>query len=215
MIPWSEVDTVLLDMDGTLLDKHFDDYFWEHFVPEIYARENGIEEREARKKLLDTYRAKEGTLDWTDLDYWSEQLGLDIPALKLKIDHLIQVHPYVIEFLEFLQKSPRGVYLVTNAHGKTLAIKMAKTALSGYFTGIVCAEEIGMPKEDPRFWAGLRQRIDFRRERTMLAEDSEKILLSARSYGIRHLIHVARPSSRGPIQVSSQFPSISFFNELI
>nr|MDA8160407.1 haloacid dehalogenase [Desulfobacteraceae bacterium] len=121
MIPWSEVDTVLLDMDGTLLDKHFDDYFWEHFVPEIYARENGIEEREARKKLLDTYRAKEGTLDWTDLDYWSEQLGLDIPALKLKIDHLIQVHPYVIEFLEFLQKSPRGVYLVTNAHGKTLA----------------------------------------------------------------------------------------------
>ena len=215
MIPWSEVDTVLLDMDGTLLDKHFDDYFWEHFVPEIYARENGIEEREARKKLLDTYRAKEGTLDWTDLDYWSEQLGLDIPALKLKIDHLIQVHPYVIEFLEFLQKSPRGVYLVTNAHGKTLAIKMAKTALSGYFTGIVCAEEIGMPKEDPRFWAGLRQRVDFRRERTMLAEDSEKILLSARSYGIRHLIHVARPSSRGPIQVSSQFPSISFFNELI
>ena len=215
MIPWSEVDTVLLDMDGTLLDKHFDDYFWEHFVPEIYARENGIEEREARKKLLDTYRAKEGTLDWTDLDYWSEQLGLDIPALKLKIDHLIQVHPYVIEFLEFLQKSQRGVYLVTNAHGKTLAIKMAKTALSGYFTGIVCAEEIGMPKEDPRFWAGLRQRIDFRRERTMLAEDSEKILLSARSYGIRHLIHVARPSSRGPIQVSSQFPSISFFNELI
>ncbi len=215
MIPWPEVDTVLLDMDGTLLDKHFDDYFWEHFVPEIYARENGIEEREARKKLLDTYRAKEGTLDWTDLDYWSEQLGLDIPALKLKIDHLIQVHPYVIEFLEFLQKSPRGVYLVTNAHGKTLAIKMAKTALSGYFTGIVCAEEIGMPKEDPRFWAGLRQRVDFRRERTMLAEDSEKILLSARSYGIRHLIHVARPSSRGPIQVSSQFPSISFFNELI
>ena len=215
MIPWPEVDTVLLDMDGTLLDKHFDDYFWEHFVPEIYARENGIEERAARKKLLDTYRAKEGTLDWTDLDYWSEQLGLDIPALKLKIDHLIQVHPYVIDFLEFLQKSHREVYLVTNAHGKTLTIKMAKTALSGYFTGIICAEEIGMPKENPNFWAGLRQRINFSRERTMLAEDSEKILLSARSYGIRQLIHVARPSSRGPIQVSSQFPSISFFNELM
>ncbi len=24
---------VLLDMDGTLLDKYFDDYFWEHLVP--------------------------------------------------------------------------------------------------------------------------------------------------------------------------------------
>ena len=215
MIEWGKIETVLLDMDGTLLDKHFDDYCWEHFVPEIYATKNGLSEREARKKLLDTYRAKEGTLDWTDLDYWSEQLDLDIPALKIKIDHLIQVHPYVIDFLEFLKESRKPTFLVTNAHSKTLDIKMAKTSLSGYFTGIVCAAEIGMAKEDPAFWEGLKQKIDFDPKTTMLADDTEKVLLSAREYGIKHLIFVARPSSQSPIKVSEAFQSIVYFNELL
>lgn len=215
MINWQEVATVLLDMDGTLLDKHFDDYFWEHFVPQIYAAKNKIDERVARKKLLEIYKAREGTLDWTDLDYWSDQLDLDIPALKIKIDHLIQVHPYVIDFLEHLKKSQKPAYLVTNAHSKTLDIKMGKTALSGYFRGIVCAEEIGMPKEDPDFWAALREKIPFSKETTMLAEDTEKILYSAQSYGIGHLIYVARPSSQGPIKPSKTFPSIVYFNELM
>ena len=31
-IAWREVDTVLLDMDGTLLDLAFDNYFWQTFL---------------------------------------------------------------------------------------------------------------------------------------------------------------------------------------
>jgi hypothetical protein len=33
MINWKEIDTVLLDMDGTLLDLNFDNHFWKEFVP--------------------------------------------------------------------------------------------------------------------------------------------------------------------------------------
>jgi putative hydrolase of the HAD superfamily len=215
MWDWAKIETVLLDMDGTLLDKHYDDYFWERYVPEIYARQNGLNAEEAGKKLLDIYKAKEGTLDWTDLDYWSEQLGLDIPALKIKIDHLIQIHPYVIDFLEFLAKSSKRVYLVTNAHSKTLGIKMKKTALNGYFDRIICAAEVGRPKEDASFWPGLKKIIPFSRETTMLAEDTEKVLHSAQTYGIKHLIYVARPSSRKGIKKSACFPSIVYFNELL
>jgi putative hydrolase of the HAD superfamily len=215
MINWAKIDTVLLDMDGTLLDKHFDDYFWEHYVPGIYAELNGIDTITARKMLLEVYKAKEGTLDWTDLDYWSEQLKLDIPALKLKVEHLIDVHPYVIDFLYYLQANNKKVYLVTNAHSKTLQIKMNKTALSGYFERIICAAEIGLPKEDPRFWEKLNDVIPFDKERTLLAEDSEKILFSAQKHGIKHLIYVARPSSQLPVQPSREFFSITYFNELI
>ena len=215
MIDWSKIETVLLDMDGTLLDKHYDDYFWEEYVPEIYAKQNCLNADEAGKKLLAIYKAKEGTLDWTDLDYWSEQLDLDIPALKVKVDHLIQIHPYVVDFLKFLSKASKRVFLVTNAHSKTLDIKMNKTALNGYFDRVICAAEVGLPKEDAAFWPGLQKIIPFSRQTTMLAEDTEKILHSARTYGIEHLIYVARPSSTKATKKSSSFKSIIYFNELM
>jgi len=212
---WEKIDTVLLDMDGTLLDKHFDDYFWEHYVPEIFAEKNDLTPREARKELLARYKSIEGTLAWTDLDYWSEKLGLDIPALKLKIDHLIQVHPYVVDFLKYCRMIGKKIHLVTNAHSKTLDIKMRKTDIGGYFDRIICSEDVGLPKEEPEFWQLLEATLDFDRRRTLLADDNENVLQSAETYGIGVLIYVARPSSRAEISYSVRFPSIVYFNELI
>jgi putative hydrolase of the HAD superfamily len=211
---WGKIDTVLLDMDGTLLDKHFDDYFWEHYVPEIFARKNDLTPREARKELLARYKSIEGTLAWTDLDYWSEKLGLDIPALKLKINHLIQVHPYVVDFLVYCRKIGKKIHLVTNAHSKTLDIKMQKTDLGGYFDRVICSEDIGLPKEEPEFWQRLEAILDFDRQRTLLADDNENVLQSAETFGIGVLIYVARPSSTAGISYSARFPSIVYFREL-
>ena len=212
---WEKVDTILLDMDGTLLDKHFDDYFWEHYVPEIFAEKNGLTPLEARKELLARYKSIEGTLSWTDLDYWSDKLGLDIPALKLKIDHLIQVHPYVIDFLQYCGSLNKVIHLVTNAHSKTLDIKMRKTQIGSYFDRIVCSQDIGLPKEEPLFWERLESMLGFDKNRTLLADDNENVLQAANDYGIGILIFVARPSSRADIFCSEKFPSIVYFNELI
>ncbi len=214
-IDWKQIDTVLLDMDGTLLDKHFDDYFWEHFVPLTYADKHGLSIEAAKEELLARYKSREGTLAWTNLDYWSDELGLDIPALKAKVDHLIQVHPYVIDFLRFCKKKGKSLYMVTNAHSKTLAIKMNKTAIGGYFDRIVCSEEVGVAKEDTRFWGRLESMLGFDRNLTMLADDTEKVLLSAATYGFGALIYVAKPSSTSPVEYSAQFPSIVYFKELM
>ena len=212
---WSEVEFVLLDMDGTLLDKHFDDYFWENYVPAVFASKHDIPISEASSELLSMYKSKEGTLDWTDLDFWSNELGLDIPELKNQVDHLISVHPYVVDFLKYCQESSKKTYLVTNAHSKTLEIKMGKTALQGYFDKIVCSQEVGLAKEDPAFWERLGAIISFEPEKTMLADDTEKVLLSAEEAGIKHLVYVAKPSSKEPPRPSKRFTSITYFKELI
>jgi putative hydrolase of the HAD superfamily len=212
---WDEIDTVLLDMDGTLLDKYFDDYFWEHFVPEVFAQTNNLSPEEARRQLLSRYRLVESTLQWTDLDYWSEQLGLDIPELKCRIDHLIQVHPHVTDFLSFINRKGKAVHLVTNAHSKTLAIKLRRTTIGPYFSRIVCAEEVGEAKEEPIFWEKLEKMLGFDKTRTLLADDTAKVLSSARQYGMGYLIAVARPSSQKPVRFSADYPSIAYFNELI
>ena len=214
-LPWETIDTVLLDMDGTLLDKHFDDYFWEQYVPEHYSLLHDIPVEEARAQLRARYHAVRDTLDWSDLNYWSRELGLDLQELKLRINHLIGVHPYVVEFLEYCLKLRKKLYLVTNAHPCSLAIKLEKTSIGAWFDRIVCADELGLAKEEPPFWGRLEQLLGFTRERTLLIDDSEQVLLAARSYGIGHLLFVARPSSRQRVASSCHFPSIEYFKELL
>lgn len=212
---WNDLDTVLLDMDGTLLDKYFDDYFWEQYVPQQYAERKKLTLDSARDELLERYRSVESTLQWTDLDYWTEQLELDIPGLKMKIDHMITVHPFVVEFLEFIRAQGKRIILVTAAHRKTLKIKIDKTGIDPFFERIICAEEVGTAKEEPRFWSVLEEMLGFNRTRTMLADDTAKVLQSARHHGIKELVHIAKPSSQKPLEYSSHFPSIARFNELI
>lgn len=215
VIDWQTLDTVLLDMDGTLLDRNFDDYFWGQYLPEVYGLKHDIPTAEAQQRLLSRYRRQEGTLAWTDLDYWSQELGLDIPELKIRVEHLIQVHPHVVDFLSRCRQNGKQLHIVTNAHSKTLEIKMRKTALSEHFDRIICAEEVGVAKEEPIFWEKLQGIIPYEKEKTLLADDNEAVLLSAKQYGIKNLIYVARPSSRLSVRYSEKFPSIVYFNELL
>lgn len=215
ILDWKEIDTVLLDMDGTLLDRHFDDHFWLEHVPKTFAMKHGIPLAEAKDRLYRLFKSQENTLNWTDLDYWSAHLGLDIPLLKMEVDHLIAVHPFVVEFLLFLRQHGKNIHLVTNAHGKTLNMKMRLTRLGPYFTGIISAHDLGLPKEVPDFWAKLQQKIPFNPQRTLLGEDSETNLSTAAMFGIRYLVHVSRSSSREPAKNSPRFHSIDFFNRLI
>lgn len=214
-LDWNDIDTVLLDMDGTLLDRHFDDHFWLEHVPKRYAAKFNISLELSREMLHALFRSQENTLNWTDLDYWSGRLGLDIPLLKQEVDHLIAVHPFVVDFLLFLNRHGKQTYLVTNAHSKTLDLKMQKTRLGPYFTGIISAHDLGLPKEDYGFWAKLRAKIPYDPHRTLLGEDSETNLTTAAAYGIRYLIYVSRFSSSIAPQASLRFASIHYFNQLI
>ncbi|ADH86682.1 HAD family hydrolase [Desulfurivibrio alkaliphilus] len=214
-IDWQAIGTVLLDLDGTLLDRHFDDYFWHCYVPENYALIHNLDIDEARRRLVAKFDQLQGTLAWADLDHWSQELGMDIPALKRRVDALIAVHPHVVEFLLFCRRLKKQIYLVTNAHHKTLAIKLGKTSLAGYWDQVVCAEEIGLAKEETDFWPRLERSLNYDKERTMLVDDTERVLDAANTHGLGQLIHVARASSRAPRIYSRKYPSIIYFSELI
>jgi putative hydrolase of the HAD superfamily len=215
IIDWNDIDTVLLDMDGTLLDRHFDDHFWLEHVPKRYAAKYHLPLESCKEKLYAMFRSQENTLNWTDLDYWSEQLGLDIPLLKEEVEHLIAVHPDVIEFLDFLRRERKRVHLVTNAHGKTLNLKMKKTRLGPWFDSIISAHDLGLPKEEVSFWGELQKRIPYDPGRTMLGEDSEKNLETARQFGIAHLIFISASSSALVPMPSARFLSVHTFGELL
>ncbi|MDA8325008.1 MAG: HAD-IA family hydrolase [Nitrospiraceae bacterium] len=219
--PFDDMDFVLLDLDGTLLDKYFDDYFWEHLVPEKYAEAHNITFGRAKEDLLERYRLHEATLNWTDLDFWSAELGLDIPALKEQIRHMIEVHPHVREFLALMRAKGKKVCLLTNAHYKAIEIKFSQTGIRGYFDHIVTSYEIGHPKEDIRFWEKTGSLIGFggSRQRTLFIDDTEAILKTAKEYGIRYLLLKEKPASKelaGRAKKNSGlFPTIRDFGEFL
>jgi 5'-nucleotidase len=213
--PWQEIIWVLLDMDGTLLDKHFDDYFWETLVPEQYALRRGLSLADARDLVFALYKQEEGTLNWTDIDFWSRELDLDIPALKEGIRHLIEVHPDAEDFLKFLRDRGKPVALVTNAHYKTLSLKMEHVGLLGYFDAVISSFDLGTPKEDPRFWQILQERLGFAPDQALLVDDNAEALAAARQLGIKYCYFKAKSSSRQGPEAHPDYPSIESFLELM
>ena len=215
MIDWNQIDTVLLDMDGTLLDLHFDNHFWLEYVPQRYAEKQGLDFATARSQLLERYKSREGTLEWYCVDHWSQELGLDIVLLKEEVEHLLAVHPHVIDFLDQLMCSGKRRGLVTNAHQKTLVFKMERTRLAGFFDRVISSHELGLPKEHPDFWDRLQQVEPFDRQRTLFVDDNLPVLDSARDYGIRWLLAVLRPDSTAAPKPAGEYPAIHDFSEIM
>ena len=214
MVNWTQIDTVLLDMDGTLLDLHYDNHFWLEHVPQRFAEKHGLTLDEAKARLRTRYKAVEGTLDWYCVDYWTRELGLDIPQLKQEVEHLIAVHPHVLDFLHAVRATRKRVLLVTNAHGKTLDIKFRRTQLGGHFDAVICSHDLQSPKEHPGFWRKLEAAHPFDKSRTLLIDDSLPVLRAARDYGIAQLLAVYQPDSRQPEKDVGEFAAIRSFREI-
>lgn len=214
MINWKEIDTVLLDMDGTLLDLNFDTYFWVEHVPQRYAEKHDLTVESAKQELFQRYRSVEGTIDWYCIDYWTGELGLDIALLKEEVDHLIAVFPYVTTFLDAVRTAGKRVILVTNAHTKSLELKMERTQLGGHFDKVICAHNYGVPKEQQQFWTTLQKEEPFDPARTLLVDDSLAVLRSAREYGIRSLLAVYKPDSQQPERDVEEFDAIHTFRDI-
>lgn len=215
MLAWDSIHTVLLDMDGTLLDLHYDNHFWQHHVPARFAEKHSLSLEASQQVLGERYARVAGTMDWYCVDYWSRELTLDIARLKQEVAHLIAVHPQVENFLTHIRALGKRVVLVTNAHHKSLALKMERTGLQNYFDKLISAHTLGIPKEHSDFWQQLQSLENFNPQHTLLIDDSLPVLRSAQAYGIQHLLAVYQPDTQQPRKDVGEFRAIAHFAELL
>lgn len=215
MIDWNAIDTVLLDMDGTILDLHFDNYFWKEYVPQKYAEKHSITLAQSKAELEPRLAHQEGNLQWYCLDFWARELGLDIVALKNDITHLISFRPNAQEFLHGLKERGKQVIMITNAHPDSLSLKLERLSMAHYFDRLISSHDYGYPKESQAFWHNLEADINLDKEKTLFIDDSICILGSARTYGIKHLLAVRYPSSQEGARKTPGFDAVIDFKELI
>ena len=214
MLNWSKISTVLLDMDGTILDLHFDNHFWLEHFPTRYSEQHGISIEVSKQKLMERYLDLSGTIEWYCLDYWTEFTQMPMPLIKREVQHLIQLREDADEFLTALKQSGREVILVTNAHPDALSLKIERTQLDKYFDVLYSTHEFGVVKESQLLWQKLQAKQGFDVNKTLFVDDSLPVLKSEKKYGIKHILAVENPDSKRPANSFTDFTSISDYREL-
>lgn len=215
MVNWTEIDTVLLDMDGTLLDLHFDNYFWLDHLPRRYSELRGTPLEAAHAELKALSDSLYGHLLWYCVDHWSTTLDLDIISLKREVAHLIRYRADSEAFLRFLRESGKRAVLVTNAHPSTMMLKLETSGLGALLDGHYSSHPFGLAKENPGFWNLLREEGGFDYGRCLFIDDSTNVLQRAHLEGPRSVLQVLQPDSSQPPRVAQEFRGFTHFAELM
>lgn len=213
-IEWSTIDTVLLDMDGTLLDLRFDNEFWLRSIPAEYARIQDISVEQAIAELSPVFEREAGKLNWYCIDFWSRTLGFDVATLKRQESHGVGWRPEAEEFLRRLRASHCEAVLITNAHPETLRIKLEQVHLEPWLDHMYSSHSFQAPKESQVFWQKLQEHHPFDPARTLFIDDSESVLAAAERYGVAHLVTLRQPDSTQPRRENTRYPAIHHFDEI-
>ena len=214
-LPWGDIDTVLLDMDGTLLDLHYDNHFWLEHLPQRYAELHGISRAMADLELTPLFERNAGQLQWYCLDFWSTELKIPVRELKLETANLIALRPDADTFLAAIRQAGKRVIMITNAHRDSLSLKMERIELAPYFERLISSHDYGFPKESPAFWDALQADIGFDPQRSLFIDDTLPILRSARDFGVAHLLAVKQPDSKKGPKDTEEFAALGDYRDLL
>ena len=203
----------LIDLDGVILDTSYDNHFWQIHIPDVYAKKKSISMEDSIKVTHSLFNYKKKTKDWYDIDYWSNILDIDIKAEKEKKENMnrMSYKEGAIEVLNKMKKLNKELYLVTNAHKKTLEIKLQKFHIKKYFKQMICSHELGYIKEDIQFWHVLRTKLNINYSKSLLIEDTMDNISSAYHACLRNFIYITDEKETNN-KVNAQY--IKAFSEL-
>lgn len=215
VVDWSAVEWVILDMDGTILDLAYDNYFWRELVPERYALLKGLTLEAARAELHPRFVEVQHTLPWYCTDYWSRITGLNMAQLKREARERIRPLEGAVGFLEAVRASGRQLWLATNAHYDSWSLKLEHTGLKGHFDVIRSSHEFGAPKEDAQFWDRLQAAHPFDLDKALFVDDSLPVLESARRHGVGQVVAILHPDTGMPVRKVDGFPAVNRLADLL
>ena len=213
-IDFANIDLVLFDLDGTLLDLYFENHFWQQALPEVLAGRWDMPLAETKTKLLDMQAQVAGQLPWYNVAYWSDKLDLDLTPLREQLIHLAQPRPGAIALLEQLRERGCPAWLATNTCRPSLDLKLEHVPLAPLLERLVTAHELGAAKQTRAFWERLFAGLPVRPQRCLFIDDTGAMLAAAQDYGIGHLRGISRPDSKAAPAPRNGFIALDDFADL-
>lgn len=128
------------DLDGTLVDRDFDDNLWLIELPTAYARQNNVTVEEARAHFRAEYsKVGPNRLEWYDVAYWFAHLKLDADPKEVVegLRHKVKLYPDVLPELRRLRKMGCRMVVFSNAPRLFLDIKIKAEGLDSFFERVV------------------------------------------------------------------------------
>jgi 5'-nucleotidase len=212
---WSCIDTVCLDLDGTLLDQAYDNHIWRDLVPQRFAVAHALDTNAAYAEIARRFEALRGTLNWYCIDHWSRNLGIDIGALHREVRSHVAWLPGAREFLTRMRDAGKRLLLLTNSHPVALAVKHEQTGVLDYLDASATSHEFGHPKEHAQFWRAAVERFEFEPARSLFADDNSRMLEAASAAGVRWVYGIRHWDTRGPRREHPDHPAVDSVAELV
>ena len=213
-VDWSHIDLVLFDLDGTLLDLHFENHFWQQALPEVLAGRWDMPLADTKTRLLEMQAQVAGELPWYNVAFWSRTLGFELTPLREQLIHLARPRPGALQLLEQLNELGCPAWLATNTCRPSLDLKLGAVPLAPLLARCVSAHELGAAKQTRAFWERLFAGLPVRPERCLFIDDTGAMLAAAQDYGLGHLRGISRPDSKAAPNPHNGFIALDDFADL-